>query len=262
MQTTFAEINSAVLDALDRPAPSAPQTAAARVVAGFHLKDASAEEKAVAEAAEAHRAAVETFRADRAAALAVCIDHGIKPLAVIPTLTWGHVCEAAGLFRLHPESDGTVRFDPRAFFDIRDERRMSGADQVEWLAANRRKDFLRRMFPDGVSQEGGLGATLVMPIPPADVADVLLKARGLDLKVATVAEAISFKETPSQLYRKARSYEEAVARALRDDPIIYFEQGAAAAILAQFGDFPIEREIVARVLEAEILMGMFPGMTA
>ena len=259
MKTNFAEIDAADLEVLDRPAPPPMDVAAIRVVAGFHLKDAESEEKLVAEAQEAHQAAVEAFRADRAEASALCAARGIKPLAVVPAVTWGHVCEAAGLFRLHPEADGTVRFDFRAFAGIRDARGMSAAEQIEWLAANRRPDFLRRMFPGGVSPEEGLGATLVMPIPPADVADVLLKARGLDLKVATVAEAISFKETPSQLYWRVRSYEEAVARALRDDPIIYFEQGTAVCVLAQFGDFPIELALVARVLEAEVLMGMFPG---
>ena len=260
MKTTFAEIDATVLDVLDRPVPKPVDIAATRVVAGFHLKDAEAEDKLVAEAQKAHQAAVESFRADRTAALAICTDRGIKPLAVVPALTWGHVCEAAGLFRLHPEADGTVRFNPLAFSDIRDARGMSAAEQVEWLATNRRIDFLRRMFPGNVAPEAGLGATLVMPTPPADVADVLLKADGLDLKVATVAEAIAFKETPSQLYHRARSFEEAVARALRDDPIVYFEQGTAAVILAQFGDFPLELELVSRVLEAEVMMGMFPGL--
>jgi hypothetical protein len=98
-----------------------------------------------------------------------------------------------------------------------------------------------------------------MPVPPPDVADRLLKAKGLDLKVATVAEAISFKETPSELYRRAPAISEVVERWLRDDPIIYFEQGTAAAIIGQFGDFPIEHDIVARVLADENLLRVFPA---
>lgn len=102
-------------------------------------------------------------------------------------------------------------------------------------------------------------ATLVMPVPPADVAETLLRAQGIPgLKVAAVADAIGFKETPTQLFHAVRSAEEAAARVLRDDPIVYFEHGSAAAIIAQFGDFPIEREVVDRVVSAQTALRFFP----
>lgn len=36
-------------------------------------------------------------------------------------------------------------------------------------------------------------------------------------------------------------------RAIRRDPILYLSMGSAVAIIGQFGDFPIEKEIVDRV---------------
>jgi hypothetical protein len=264
MRNNFAGIDRAVTAVLERDFPAAAvretaKTVSTRVVAGFHIPDPSLEDEIVERAAQAQSAAVDAFRADRAAAAKTCADRGVEPLAIIPTATWAHVCEATGLFRLSPGRDGAVGFSRAAFAGIKDEKGMTGAEQVEWLAANDWPTFLRRLFPAGVSVEGGHAATLVMPTPPADVAAVLLKAKDLDLKVATVAEAVGFKETPSQMYERVRSQEEAIARMLRDDPIIYFEHGTATAILAQFGEFPIELEVVERVLSAEALMGYFPG---
>jgi hypothetical protein len=268
VQTDFAYIDDAVTDACSgRAAVSEVERDAGlkirstRVVAGFHLHDPSLEDELVQEATAKHRAAVEAFNADRAAAKQTCADRGFAPLAVVPQSVWRNLCEATGLFRLHPSKDGIVHFDRNAFASLKDENGMTAAEQVEWLAENKPYEYLRRLFPSGTSFEPGWGlpATLVMPIQPADVAEVLLKARDLDLKVATVAEAISFKETPSEIYRNVVADREARAKALRDDPIIYFEQGTAVAIVQQFGDFPVEREIIDRILSAENLMRLFPG---
>jgi hypothetical protein len=263
MDNPFAYINDAVTDVLEHPAPVQAKFDGVpiRVVGGFHLADPSLEDEAIKAPMADYNVGVAAFRADRTAALRECSERGIKPLAVIPVATWRHICEATGLFRLHPSQDGVVHFARNAFAGIKDDRRMSGADQIEWLAQNDWTAFLRRLFPNGesVSPSFGYPATLVMSIPPADVAETLLKAKDLDLWVATVAEAVSFKETPSELYRHVRSMEEAVAKMLRDDPIIYFERGCAVAVLAQFGDFPIELQVVNRILSAEQLMHFFPG---
>ena len=270
MKTTFAEIDAAVTAVCERElaTPTATRETATAVVAGFHLRDRAAEEAALESTIRRQQAAIQLFQADRAAAKSVCAERGIEPLAIVPTATWNCICEATGLFRLSPDEDGVVGFSSTAFAGIKDARGMTGAQQVEWLAENRRDEYLRRLFPRGVSFSLAPGATswrspyratLVMPVPPPDVADRLLKAKGLDLKVATVADAVAFKETPSELYRRAPAISEAIERWLRDDPIIYFEQGTAAAILAQFGDFPIEQDVVARVLAAENLLRVFPA---
>jgi hypothetical protein len=263
MKTNFAEIDDAVTTVCERElaTPTVAPVKATAVLAGFHLPDTAGEEALVEEAVRRQQAAIRLFQRDRHAAKQVCIERGIEPLAVIPAATWAYISEATGLFRLSPGADGTIGFSPSAFSGIKDERGMSGEAQVDWLAANRPAEFLHRLFPDGTSLPATVNysATLVMPVPPPEVAEVLLKAKGLDLKVATVAEAIAFKETPSELYRRVRSAEEARARWLRDDPIVYFEVGTATAIIAQFGDFPIEQEVVARVLAAENLLRIFPA---
>lgn len=270
MRTDFAYIDGAVMEAC-RAHAAAPaidrdetlKIRATRVVAGFHLHDPALEEEIVAEAVVQQQGAVAAFEADRAEAIKTCSDRGFEPLAVVPAAVWRNLCEATGLFRLHPTKEGVVPYNRRAFSNVKDERGMTGAAQVEWMAENRRDEFLRQLFPGGVSaphDEGYIfSVQLVMPIPPADVADTLLKARDLDLKVATVAEAIAFKETPAEIYDRMAVVREARAKALRDDPIIYFEQGCAVAIVAQFGDFPVEKEVVDRIVEGQSLMRLFPG---
>lgn len=269
MKTDFACIDAAVIDALRPALPAVERDAdlkirSTRVVAGFHLHDPSLEDELVEKAAAAQRDAIDAFNADRAAAKAMCAVRGFAPLAVVPAGVWRTICEATGLFRLYPDPEGIVYFANSAFSSFKDEREMSGAQQVEWLAKNKPCEFLRQLFPDGTSFESGWGypAHLVMPTPPEDVAATLLKARDLDLKVATVAEAISFKETPTELYRRVTAEREAIAKRLRDDPIIYFEHGGAVAIIAQFGLFPVEIEVVNRILSAENLYRLFPKETS
>src|SRR3989338_1893449 len=95
---------------------------------------------------------------------------------------------------------------------------------------------LADLFPEGTSLSASeVSAQLVLPDPPADVQALLLKARSFRLRVAAVADAISFKETPDLfLFRE-------LDRRMVNDPIVYIEQDNAVAIIAQFGDFPIEQ---------------------
>jgi hypothetical protein len=314
MQTDFAYIDDAVSSACERElkSPTVPRDGlkvkATKVIAGFHIYDAKEEDRLLAERVEHRRGAVERFQADRDVAAAECTKRGIVPLAIVPVDAWARICTATTLYRLSPGEGGRVGFAADAFSGIKVERRMTGEQQVEWLAKNNWPAFVLRLFPKLVSVEqhdaqnlwGGVGganfggggggggsglalvvlqqqammmqqlaaqsfpnsyqATLVMPTPPADIAEILLKANDIpELKVAAVADAIAFKETPTQLFRNVRSAEEAVARMLREDPIVYFERGTAAAIIAQFGDFPVERQVVDRIITAENLLRFFPN---
>ncbi len=130
---------------------------------------------------------------------------------------------------------------------------------------------LHGLLPDGISPGmSTLSARLVLPQPPDDVAATLLKAKSLELKVAAVADAISFSESTAEIYgreidrfanevktgkptgpyRGYASFEEWLEKC----PIIYCEHESAVAIIAQFGDFPIERQVVDMVVKSEFLI--------
>jgi len=163
---------------------------------------------------------------------------------------------------LSPDERGTVGYDPawlRLVVDMATAGRVvRAADQIEAFAKSDWAAFVKLLFPRLVSVDGSFRATLVMPEPPADVAEVLRKAGDLPLKVAAVAGAIAFKETPSELYSRVLAARVAELRALRDDPIIYYECGEATAVLAQFGDFPVEKQVVDRIVTAEAVLRWFP----
>ena len=61
--------------------------------------------------------------------------------------------------------------------------------------------------------------------------------------MAAVPEAIGFEKAPSTLF--GEEYDRRVAAGIYD-PIVYHEHGSAVAIIAQFGDFPIEKEAVGK----------------
>lgn len=116
---------------------------------------------------------------------------------------------------------------------------------------------METLFPDGASIQGLYSNTrsietgVNLPNPPDDVAQILLRVQDLNLGVAATAEAIRFNDTPSVLI--AGTYNERARAGEYPDPIIFIEQGEAVAVIAQFGDFPVEREVVDRVVNSEHL---------
>lgn len=292
MKSNLAYINEVIDRETDRRFANAPaslteadkksaQKSGIKVVAGFEIHDEAAEKKAIDEIIAKRRAVIEAFRKDRAYAASSLSALGIQPLAIIPRSAWYAICDQAGLFRLSPDPRGRVGIAPGAFADYMVEVsipkvgmlgtryearsftvREAAEEDIEAYAKEHWADFLKQMF-DGlvapIAQSGPFieTATLVLPQPPQDVQDILLKAAGADampLKVAAVAEAIAFKETPAQILKKqvAKREEEARRQERIDaDPIVYWEHGSAAAIIAQFGDFPIEQEVVDSVAASD-----------
>lgn len=112
-------------------------------------------------------------------------------------------------------------------------------------------------------RRGSGGATdqvaIRLPDPPSEVAATLKKTRSLryTLNVAVEPGAVAFAETPASIIalqirrenaERAREAALERARLAALDPIIYVEEGSAVAIIAQFGDFPLEKELVDRVV--------------
>lgn len=256
--------------------------AAKRVVAGFELHDDKLERANLDNLIASRRAAITRFRTDRHNVRDHLAVHGVTPLAVVPLVAWNSICDAAKLFRLAPDAYGRVGISANAFRNyivetLETKRGMFGntfvaarytmkeaaAAGIDWDAVKDWPAFLLGLLGGFASPTLPTGfATLVLPVPPADVAAILLKCAGLPLKVAAVAEAISFKETPSELLRREVARREAEARrreAIMADPIVYVEHETAVAVIAQFGDFPIEQEVVDAVVRSNDLVGDNPG---
>lgn len=138
-----------------------------------------------------------------------------------------------------------------------------------YLRAKARRPWaqlLRDLLPNATSPaESNITAKVVLPEPPASVVATLLKLKAWPLKVAAVAEAITFADPPGKIllraydrdierrererskgYRGYASYEEWLEKC----PIIYTEHGSTVAVVAQFGDFPIERAVVDKVMRS------------
>ena len=127
-----------------------------------------------------------------------------------------------------------------------------------YLAGKSWAEVLRDLAPEGELWNGSYTAKVTLPTPPVEVAEIILKAHkaGMRLRVAAEADAISFdlQEVFQQNYQLELAREEAARR----DPIIYVQSRddvyvGAVAVLAQFGDFPIERAVIARIAKSENL---------
>lgn len=107
-------------------------------------------------------------------------------------------------------------------------------------------------------------ANLLLPTPPDSVAETLHRVQGMNgLSTAIVEDGFRFAEQPSSFYEEPihqdvahrhidrenkREERRASWRSWMDqDPIVYIENEGCVAIVAQFGEFPIEREVVETV---------------
>lgn len=277
-----------------------------KVIAGLAVNDHAAARNALDCALQERRKAVETFCDDRIQAEAKLKELGITPLAILPKTAWGRICAESGLYRLSPDKDGKVPVNVKSLMKEFDNRcawlgifgalipiapvcvicftilsdGYAVASEIAaillFLAMKRKSlpfesishaELLQVYFPGGVSPKNSKAlATLVLPQPPQDVAETLVRAESLKLMVAAVGEAIAFEETPSQIIgrererlaelRRAQLAEEKRAERERIalDPIIYHEHGSAVAVIAQFGEFPVEQCVVDEIVNSEQLL--------
>lgn len=130
-----------------------------------------------------------------------------------------------------------------------------------WLA--RRLIPKRAYYNDGPEGYGENRARLLLPTPPDDVTETLHRVQGMKgLSTAIVEDGFRFVELPSsffegsihqdvhnrQIDRQNKREERRRIRMARDrDPIVYIENEGCVAIVAQFGEFPIERGVVETV---------------
>lgn len=245
--------------AVDRAAAT---RAGQRVIGGFRVHDEHSERAALDRMIQQRQQSITRFRDDGSRLLRTLKDVA-TPLAVVPTGGWLRLCRESGLYVLRPNESGQIAIARDWHADVK--------NPDKWPI----EKLLPRMMPNGVSlsthrdPHGGRRptlATLVLPDPPADVAATLLRAQSLTLVVAAVPEAIRFVERPSELIALAHP-RDAWARDqgyadyddwVRRDPIVFVECETATAIIAQFGDFPIERETVDRAVAAHSVLSRDP----
>lgn len=117
-----------------------------------------------------------------------------------------------------------------------------------------------KLWPNYFEPESKQGQDLTihiaLPQPPQEIAERIIAAERtrLPMHVAVVGEAISLQEDVASILIKeqARLAELAHVPTTRD-PIVYVVEGTAVAIVAQFGDFPIEKDVMLEVLSSEYL---------
>jgi hypothetical protein len=124
-----------------------------------------------------------------------------------------------------------------------------------------RYSFLSKVIGD--RQETGERNTkivkVILPTPPKDVQAVLVQLSRhteFNARTAAVPQALAFNPPLSSLMRdgiKAQQEEAARIRALQRDPIVYVLRDGVVAIVAQFGDFPIEQKIVDHLTKNEVI---------
>lgn len=233
---------------------------ARKLIGGFRVMDKKTEEVEIDRVIKAKQAIVASFRKNRDQIIKELADLGVKPLAVVPAGAWYILSKQAGLYTMHPDAQGKVGVDPRWYTGYSDAGKFNKAKHL---------DVLRSLFPDNVSVDpANQRITPILPNPPQDVVETLLKVQKRKLSVTAVPDAISFAETreqiwqgrgtPKDIWAREQGYED-YADWVKRDPIIFTEEGNAAAIIAQFGDFPIEKELVDKVVNADSIMALKPG---
>lgn len=272
MRTNLAVIHDTFKEVVEAPVAvpksviEAADQASRITIAGLPVVSEAVRENRIRAWRDARNAAIGRYGTDAAHLNRVLDTYKVKPLAVLPTMAWYRLCVASGLFFIKPDENGAVHIDMGQMLNFisakryrwsspsRKEAIQEYLDSQTWAATL--KDFSR-------GQNAFLSAPYVtsdrqikfdMPTPPADICELLQKIAPLN--PATVAESGAFslgadpvqalldaKESKTFGYRGYASY----AEWLEKCPIVYVRNMTAVAVMAQFGDFPIEKEVVEKV---------------
>lgn len=154
---------------------------------------------------------------------------------------------------------------------------------IRRLFSKKPSELASFLWPDHVEPEGGLRIGITLPDAPELSQQNLARAAhaGFELTLYTVSEALAFtgdtaapfiterakvwSEMASEMRtREAQAAEAAERRRQRlldawsrlwpNDPIVTTTHGSAIAIIVQYGDFPVERAVVDRVLNSSALV--------
>ena len=245
------------------------------VIAGFDITNDEAKKGHIEKAKESRRSNIIKYLEKRSSFHGELNKLGVEPLAVLPSKAWGKLCKDAGLFFISTTT-GKVQCRYKTTSgegawgwmnshhktpntnneDVKNNHRVSVAQ--EYVKKNKYSDILEEFATDRWFYEG-TSARIILPPAPSDVIQTLIKVKALSPKTAAVPDAIEFAGGAAQVIadmHKGVTAKDDWARAqgyadykewLRLDPIIYVEKDGVAAIVAQFGAFPIEQELVEKV---------------
>ena len=247
------------------------EKASKSVIAGFDITNEDARKGHIEKARETRRSNVIKYLETRSNFTGELNKLGVEPMAVLPSLAWVKLWKDAGLFYVSTTT-GKVqcRMGPSAkqWMDQAYNRNYSKSatdldrHRLEVALSYVKKytlgTILEEMATDRCFYEGN-NARIILPQAPADVIQTLIKVKGLSPKTVAVPEAISFAGGAGQViadmhkganakddWARAQGYED-YKDWLRRDPIVFVEKEGVTAIVGQFGDFPIESELVDRV---------------
>lgn len=118
--------------------------------------------------------------------------------------------------------------------------------------------------PDHYRDDSRLRVNVKFPEAPEDVKQTLLKAyrAGIKTTLTTDASAICLEtdvfalllsKTKSE-YKSVQDFKRELEARLQADPIIWVQEGSCVAFIAQYGDFPIEKAVIDKVLKENFLI--------
>ena len=121
--------------------------------------------------------------------------------------------------------------------------------------------LVKELWPEFVEPNEGVVIHIAFPEPPAKVQErlVAVERTRLPLHFAVVPEAIMFKESVADAFINAgnRTWTKVKVNGqiqLNRDPIAYVVEGTAVAIIDQYGQFPIEIEVMREVINSDHLV--------
>jgi hypothetical protein len=156
----------------------------------------------------------------------------------------------------------TLMFQEGGPFDLSSEAKKElEAACVRKLVAERQTagSLAADLWPNLKEPAQGSTIRIELPTPPPEVQERIVAAEHtkLPLHVAVVGEAIAFKEPVADVLigERAEHWAEVKRQELLDrDPIVYVIVGSAVAIIDQYGEFPIEKEVMHEVINSEHLV--------
>lgn len=199
----------------------------------------------------------------------------VVPMVIIPLVAWKQICQKADLLQLHPNDNGMVKVSLDSIFLVGNKNPIYKTEaeilsQICFLKENPNEVF-RKFFPTGDDlgpSKVSLLTRIILPEPPEEIKNILIKMNGFNLTVVAAKDAVGFEKDPAEIifteYIRIRvdgKQKEEQRRAVEEErlrrlacPIICLENGTAIAILCQFGDFPIEQEVVDEVCASSHLI--------
>lgn len=128
------------------------------------------------------------------------------------------------------------------------------------LAEVRGVPYVTPEFSSQASPTDGKQYDLVLPVPPEEVCETLLKLHDFELRTVAVYGAMDFAGGVLPVLHQVRKDREDRERRIQEridwrlnDPIVYVNRGPVTAVVAQFGPFPIEQRIVDMIQATEFL---------